>query len=380
MIYFFPIILAIFFANIFDFKKEIQGRMFCYALLCIILICIAGFRYRVGGDTIRYMENFKSYHVLSQFTANDFQREGVMPLSVLFFSLCKTISPSFYFLQFVHAFIINVTVFWFIKKHTRFIFSTVLFYMVWSYLEFNTEIIKESISICIILLGIDNIAKKRYVRYFIFCIFALGFHLSAIVAFVFPLFYKLKLNFGGIIVFIGSMGLFTALYAALPEYFDALNFITEDAETLMLRYYGDEVEGGNFSTLILYSSQWIILPLFSILLVKKGAYSANYEFVGLVMLGIMLSYFTQYSFAFHRFLNYLTPYFWLLLGTAMASLPTVKVFHGIRKNTLLLILLFFIYATISINLTFMIPGKEDVYKYFPYTSMFNEQKVYRPEW
>ena len=184
----------------------------------------------------------------------------------------------------------------------------------------------------------------------------------------------------GIMIFIGSMGLFTCLYSVLPEYFNALNFITEDAETLMQRYYGEKVEGGNLSTLILYSSQWIILPIVSYLLIKRGSYSSSFEFLGFIMLGIMLSYFTQYSFAFHRFLNYITPYFWLLIGTAMASLPTVKMFKGLRRNTLFLIIVFSLYATVSINLTFMIPGKEDMLKYFPYTSMLNEKKVYRPEW
>lgn len=380
MVYFIPIILAILFANIYDFRKGTQGRMFCFALLCLILICIAGFRYRVGGDTIRYMDNFNSYNVLGQLKASDFDREGVMPLSILFVSLCKTISTDFYVLQFIHAIIVNVIIFSFIYKHTRFIFSTVLFYMVWSYLEFNTEIIKESLAICTILLGIDNLLSKKYIRYYLFCIVALGFHLSAIIAFLFPLFNKLKFNVWGLVAMIGSVGAFTAAYAILPEYFDALNFITEDAETMLQRYYEEESSMGNISTWILYLSQWIILPALSIFFVLKGAYRSSYQFVGLVILAIILSYFTQYSFAFHRFLNYLTPFLWLLLETAMVSIPTVRPFTFLRRQKLFILIVFSIYATVSINLKFMIPGKEDMLKYFPYTSLFNEERIYRPEW
>ena len=354
--------------------------MLCYALLCIILICIAGFRYRVGGDTIRYMESFKHYPDLSDFSKFDYRPDGLMPLSALFFSFCKTISPSFYVLQFIHATIINVIFFSFIKKHTKFIFSTVLFYIVWSYLEFNTEIIKESLAICAILLGIDNIPKKHFIRYYLFCIIALGFHISAIIAFIFPLFYKIKFNIVGLAICLGSMVGFTALYSILPDYFNALNFITEDAETLMQRYYEEESSMGNISTWILYLSQWIILPLLSLLIVSRGAYKTEFTFVGFILLGIILSYFTQYSFAFHRFLNYIVPFFWLLLANAMVSISTVKSFTFLKKQSILIILVFSLYATVSINLKFMIPGKEDVYKYFPYTSLFNEEKVYRPEW
>lgn len=380
MVYLIPVILAIFFANSYDFRKGTQGRWVCYAFLCLVLVLIAALRYRVGGDTIRYMDAFNSYPSLDRIKTSDFDREGVMPLSILFISFCKSISQNFYVLQLIHALIINVTIFYFVKKHTRFIFSTILFYIVWSYLEFNTEIIKESLAICVVLWGFDNLMKKRYVRYYLFCIIALGFHLSALIAFIFPLFYKIKFNFWGILICSVLLIIFTMVYTLLPEYFKALNFITEDAETMIRRYYEEESSMGNISTWILYLSRWIILPFLCILFVRKGRYMLSFPFVGLVLLSVILSYFTQYSFAFHRFLNYLAPFMWILLGTAMVSIPTIKTLSIFRKQSLLLIIFFSLYATVSINLIFMIPGKEDVYKYFPYTSVFNEVNVYRPEW
>lgn len=380
MIYFVPIFFCILFSICYDFNHRNQGRLICYIFLCTFLILIASLRYKVGGDTIRYMEEFKYYPTLFNLKATHFQTSGVMPLCLIFFSFCKTISSSFYFLQFVHAFFINFVIFLFFYKHTRFIFSSVLFYIIWSYLEFNTEIIRESMAVCFVLLGVDKLIKRRYIKYYFFCFIALGFHLSAILAFFMPLFYLFKWNFWGISICFGIIGLITIVYQILPSYFSVLNFLGSDAEVLLQRYYKEEAKTGNLTTLLIYSAKWIVLPVFSIMIVRRGRFKESFKFVGFIMIGMVLSSFIQYSYAFYRFINYLMPYFWMLLGTSVVSLPTLKSFRLLRKFSLLLLLSYLLYAFLSINFQYMVPGKEDYLKYFPYTSIFNEEKVYRPEW
>lgn len=381
MVYFVPIVLAILMAFIYDFHpSRKQGKWFCYVVLCVILILIATLRYRVGGDTIRYMEEFKHYPELSSIKPSDFQIEGVMPLCLFFFAFCKSISSSFYFVQFVHSTIINITIFHFFKQRTSFIFSSALFYMIWSYLEFNTEIIRESLAVCVILWGSEALIKKRWLKYYLFCFIALGFHISAVVSFFLPLFNLMKWKFKYIFVCLIIVVIFSIVYQIMPDYFTALGFLGSDAEVFFNRYYHEEARTGNLTSLIIYASKWIILPIACIICIRWGNYRSSMNYVGLIMYAMVVSYFIDYSYGFYRFINYVMPYMWILLGSAMVSIPTMRMFRHLRSLYIIFSMAFIFYASLSINLQYMIPGKEDMKKYFPYTSIFNEEKVYRPEW
>lgn len=378
MVYFIPFVLCFFFAVIYDFQSNKQGKWFCYALICVLLICISGFRYKVGGDTIRYMESFQRIHLLDSLSYKDMFGEGMMPLCYLFFSTCRSISDSFYFLQFIHACIVNITIFVFIKRQTPFVFCTILIYIIWSYLEFNTEILRESLAVCAFLCGFHYLKKKMWFRYYLWCIIAVGFHVSALLTLVLPLFYFIKFDWKILVICFGAALLSATVYKVAPELLTYLDLIGGDSSLMEARYFSNPLEVKNWHAQALYVIKWFIFPICSFGLVCKGKYCEVYPYFGFVALMMILSSFSFYSYAFYRLINYLMPFIWVLTGLAMRSLPTV--FKPFSKMVVTSLSLYLIFSLLSIYVDYLVTEREDMLKYFPYVSIFEKREVYRPEW
>lgn len=378
MIYIVAFILCSLFVAIYDFRPTKKGKWFCYVLLCFFIICISGFRYKVGGDTIRYMESFHRIHILKGITMQNMMGEGIMPLCYLFFSTCRTISDNFFFLQFVHAAIINIVIFTFIKKNTPFVFCSVLIYLLWSYLEFNTEIIRESLAVCTFLCGFRFLKKKKWLPYYIFCILALGFHISAIMTFVIPFVYYIRLNWKIIVVCLAFITLSTTVYELAPDYLSYLDLLGGDSTLMEARYFSNELEMRNWHSQVLYILKWVVFPICSFVLIRKGNFKDLYPYFGCIAAMIVLSSFSRYSYAFYRLNNYFMPSIWIMTGLAMRSLPTV--FKHFSRLVFTHIISYILFAFICIYADYFITDREDMLKYFPYSSTFNKKEVYRPEW
>ena len=115
------LLLLVFLAFLFyhyDVRKEQQYKDIFYVLSCVALICVAGLRYRIGYDTTNYMADFSSPYIppLSDFSFS--ADNGDDKLWTLINSFAKTVGGGFYTVQFVQAIIVNVVVFWFIKRHS----------------------------------------------------------------------------------------------------------------------------------------------------------------------------------------------------------------------------------------------------------------------
>lgn len=386
MLYAFVVIYAMFLVSYYDFHKEHKMyRNLNYSFLCVILILIAGLRYKVGGDTIRYMESF----MFEMPTLDKIRFDGLlgnqysggstyMPLSLLLFSFCKSISNSFYFLQLVCAGFINIVFFWFFKKHTPYYFAAALFFIVISYLEFNTEIMRESIAIAFTVIGMNALLKKKIITYYFYCFIALGFHLSALSAFAFPLFMLIKFNWKSIIICAGICVGVTIIYLRLPNLINTLTIINYGLENNIMRYYNEEANIGNNHMQILWFCKWIIIPLSSIIAIMFSRRKHEYIFWGMVLIFIVYGHMSRYSLMFQRFNNFILPYVWILIGTGMVCLANkIRFFKSIG----------FVYVTIFISFTIicfylflLFVDSEGWLKYYPYTSIFNEIELNRPEW
>lgn len=159
-----------------------------YALLCIALVLLSAMRYRVGGDSLHYFDVFNSYPTLATLGAYDFANSEYNMGWIVFNAVVKSLSDSFYTFQFVHALILNITVFYFIKRYGRNKFLIAFFYLFFYYLYFNMEILRESLAIAIFLLGIPSLLNKNWRVYYIYCLVAYLFHSSALILFTFPIF------------------------------------------------------------------------------------------------------------------------------------------------------------------------------------------------
>ena len=103
MIYLFIIIYIsclLFFMNsrIFIKLKQINK-----IILYIILVALAAFRFRVGGDTYYYMLVYDILPTFSEIFSSDLVLVKLQPLWLLLNSTSKWIGPDFFVFQIIHA-------------------------------------------------------------------------------------------------------------------------------------------------------------------------------------------------------------------------------------------------------------------------------------
>lgn len=163
-----------------------------YKFLLVVLVLVAGFRYKIGIDTYSYTLEYENFPTLFQLTYSFIEDSRYQVLWILFESTIRTISSSFYLLQLVLALFVNFVVFRFIRIYSLHPFLTVLFYFLLFYLNLNMEILRESVSICFLLIGIDFLLKKKFVGYYILAVIAYFFHESGFILFIIPPLLQLK--------------------------------------------------------------------------------------------------------------------------------------------------------------------------------------------
>lgn len=185
MEYIIIIILLLFCAIKYDGDYKDNSKL--YWLVCFGLILFVGLRYRIGGDSMIYMDNFKYEKKLQNLTMNDFMDSKYAPLWVIFSSFCKTLFNDFTALQLIHSFFVNIVIFWFFKKHLKFKFTAVLFYFYLYYLYYNTEVLRAAVATAFFLLSYDYYKNGKWLQYYILSIIAFLFHFQAVVLFLLPL-------------------------------------------------------------------------------------------------------------------------------------------------------------------------------------------------
>ena len=175
-------------------------NIFYYSSL-VILITIAGLRYRIGMDTINYMYDFDNHTpLLKEFS---FSRIKYEPLWSLLLSLCKSIVNNFVLFQIIHAIFVNTVIFWFIKKYTIYKFTATFFYYVCFYIYFNAEFLREAFAIGCLLLSYPYFTKEKWVKYYMLAITAVLFHYSALILLIFPLLKKFRFDTKNFFLFLG---------------------------------------------------------------------------------------------------------------------------------------------------------------------------------
>lgn len=175
--------------------------------LCVYIVLILGFRYKVGVDTISYMNSYRHIPPIEHFfSANTFERTRFEPGYLFICSLCKTFTNEFWPVQIIMAAITNGCVFIFLNRYCRNVFIGILFYFLFLWLYYSTEIMRESAAIGIFLLNYKNLEEKKWLKYYLFTIPSLLFHYSAIFIWFIPLARFLKPNwffYVSCIIFIG---------------------------------------------------------------------------------------------------------------------------------------------------------------------------------
>ncbi len=140
MVYAITIIIMLIGVYRFDIHNQNHNKTLWYRLEWAILVFIAGLRYKIGGDTYAYMEYFETVPDIFQITDSDFKYSRFQPLFIILVSFIRSFSSCFLVFQLCHAILVNSAFFYFFRRNSEYPFTAVLFYALFFFLNYNTEV------------------------------------------------------------------------------------------------------------------------------------------------------------------------------------------------------------------------------------------------
>jgi hypothetical protein len=292
MIYLALLFLLIILSLHYDINRKKVGRDQWYWAMLVVLIMIAGLRFRTTVDTIAYLYFF--YHGCPDLLHLDYTRLDTFkfePLWVLLNSSVKTLGGKFFVVQIVQASIVNIIIFKLFKKHSSYPFLCIFFYYIFAYHYFCMMIMRNATAIAFCLLANDFLLERKWKKAYLLYFVAVMFHYSsALFMLIHPCLLFLRFNK------IGLLCLFSMLIVGkvLNFYFGDLFALMDFNEVVSNKLFGHE-ERGRFSTENLnlnYFMVALVLPITYIILslyhVKKNHSKPDLlKLEPFVMMGLM---------------------------------------------------------------------------------------------
>ncbi len=360
----------------YDGKKS-QGN-YVYWIVCVLLICLVGFSRDIGGDKANYENAFyycvkwtDGWPAVRQSVIENFLF-GYMPMWTLFQITCKTISSEFFITQFSLALLVNTVFFSLFKRYSKRKFLCVLIYFVYCYYDFSFDILRRGMAVSFGLLALNELSASKYIKYYVFAVIALLFHVASFVLFFLPFVRKLRFTTKKIIL-ISFISI--CLYFVISTFL--LNAINSFSTITGISRYNSYIESNlNIFGLLFSVIKYIIIPWIVINLLQKGRDPIRVDFLPIISVYfavcVLLIPVTTLSYCFDFFSAFAIILF--------ADYVCVYVKH---KNfikrlscwfiTFLIVLRCIDYYTYSY-------GEYENYRFFyPYTSIFDNENTYYRE-
>ena len=184
MIYIVLFIYYVFLALLYDVGRYRRYRRLHFFVSLALMILVSGLRYRVGSDTVVYMDDFKYYPDLFHLRWNDFSDVRYEPFWILLNVCCKTLCNDFFLVQCVISMIHIVIWGKFVKKVCPTLcFSMVLFYYMFEFTKQNMEVMREAVALAFFLLAILALDERKTWKVMLYVITAFLFHKFSLVVF-----------------------------------------------------------------------------------------------------------------------------------------------------------------------------------------------------
>lgn len=395
MIYIVVLIALLILSYHYDFLQKVKHKKLWYYIILIVLILIAGLRYRIGVDTIRYEGHFADIPTFSTLTLDDFTYTSHQPLYFILEVFAKSISDDFWVMQLLHSILVNTVLLRFFRLNTRHLFLSILLYFVFMYNSYLFETMRESAAVAMFLLGWEWIKREKWIIFVLFAILAVGFHISAILLLILPLlkilhiweFLKVGKFTFVLLILLFVMG--TVIQTQFFDYIVQLNLlesVTEKAD----RYAETDLAGRtlNIFGILLGTIRQIVFPYIACLLLKKeNIISTNKDAMVFICFSFIVLSFT--IGILYRYYNYFYPFALLVLSDAI-YIPKIRITtRSYLKSqafsfwfaTILLILA----IQISVSFCANIPSTsyKEYMRYYPYASVItkkldiNRESVFR---
>lgn len=357
----------------FDLMRLEGGRRVWMIAEWLVLVLIAGLRYRVGGDTLIYMNMFETMPSLGELRDFDFEEAKYNPLWYIYGAIFKSCGDSFTLMQISNALIVNTIFLRFFKRYCPLcFFSAVLVYFFGYYCYFNMEIIREAFCVAILLEAFHFLEKKRLIPYYLLCGLALCMHMSASIMFIVPLVLLVRRDHWWMVLLI-VVGMVILL--KVIDLVSILLFMTFEGETArtIRSYMLHETPNAIGATIQFFIASPFILLIF---LRNKYGYRNN-DLMGALMLFIIG---IQVSAMFIPYVNRFSNYF-VVFGIVFLLNTFYEHFWDIRSHwggrVIVATTLFFYTFNLSYyylkNKNDELKGSHVYNRYIPYYSVFEHK-------
>lgn len=374
MIYLLIFIVILYFIYKYDIHKNHRYQNSSFWGLCTVFILMAGLRYKIGGDTLGYMESWESYPNFWNFDwFDDINKckesnpdmERYQPGWFLFVMFFLGLWKHQLMMQFAVAILLNYSIFRSVKKYSNYPFITIfIFFFNFKFLEFEFEIMRESVAVSIFLLcAFDNYIQKKWMKYYIGTFLAFMIHPSAIFMFVLPFFRNMKLSlFKGSLIFMVCPLIISILGRIILG--DLLNiFLDPDNSTASYMMKAAEKEY-NINYIIMYIFQPIVLYILVATMYRR---IKNTMFIPLIFFFLFFLNLSVLYFTAGRLVNY------ILIPVYISISPLLFTLVKKYKTIFVLPILLCIYNTPTI-FEFQ-RSAEGRARYFPYQNYIFQERT-----
>ena len=383
MTYLLIIILLLYCIFKYDIHQDKKNKWNWYHFIMFLLILISGLGYRMGGDGMAYLAQYKFYSIDDGFGWDALTcYPNRMPGWVLLVKICKCITEDYWLFKLVHATILNILIFASIKRLTNMVFTTLLFYFVLIYFDINFQILRQAISMGLFLYSIRYIQDKRWLRYYLCILLAISFHEGAVICLLFPLFLIVKFDKKSIVIF-SSIVVIISIFGETIVMF-LIDRIVPDLLADKTTYYSKDIDsvGGVW---ILNLCLSVVIPAIYVY-ISRDEHGIKCVKIGALVYGII--YVMNFFFPIlYRFSYYFQLFFYIIYIELFYRIACNKGFKVIfekvinktvirskesRLKFIILIILFIIIRARMYFLPYGETGMPTWVQYYPYSSVLFE--------
>lgn len=359
-------------AYVYDIKQKRNGSLnFHYIISCIILITVAGVRYRIGYDTINYMNSFQIAPTLQELM-NGAQLKGDLIWGYLM-GFSKEIYNDFFVVQILQSIIVNGFIFWFIKRQSPKPFLGVLLYFLLQWWNLCFEAMREAIAISFFLYGMDALLSGKGLKGYYLRVWPAVFaHTFGFITLFFPFIRYLRFNKFSIVVYIAIIVLLFSVKDYVNDITMLIGMVSDDAVFKADKYFNSDTFGESNLSLMGIISLIIgyIFPCISImfLLVRNQTKREQNPLIPYVFIYICFVILKIQIPIFYRFLNY----FELLVIVAFTQalfFEKNRLKLRLVSVSMMLMILVRLYSLSSPDVGTDI---EAYHRYLPYNSIFQK--------
>lgn len=319
-------------------------------LICIILTLIAGLRhYTIGNDTITYLRFFNN--VLSSYMTSRYE------IGFIYFTLfIRRITDNFTIYLLIISFLFNYIICKLIRKDSPNMIVSFLLFFLCRFFFNEMNIMRQYISIAIIILGFKYIYKREFLQYFICIIVATLFHKSAFLCIILYFLYNVKITKKiSIIICIASLVMFSLFY-------NVVNYITMKLnmyETYVDLFYGSNKIGNVISFIICLSI--IFLSFYINKITKNNSLDKKENYYKwLLILATVTSFLSIKISIFSRIKNYFDLF-------VVIFIPIIVEKINGKKKFLIYFIIILLFGIYCILITHYRPNWNNIYPYYFYT-------------